>query len=110
MMFLFELLELELSIFSSQLKIKSMIDDNYQINFDWSKDFWFRKKGTQGMKTECQRGGISYRSSFLRKKPKAKNWQHLIPQDAALGIDISARGPPMMSRFMATSSKRWKKE
>ena len=65
MMFLFELLELELSIFSSQLKLKSVIVDNYQIIFDLSKDFWFREKGTQGMKSKPMKDRTPERRNLI---------------------------------------------
>ena len=93
-----EVLALELSKFSRQIKLKPGIDDDHRVIVAMTNNFWFR-----GM--EIKEGGDRRKNSketrahleavVLRTKPEANKWLHLTPRIAALGADAFERGPVM---------------
>ena len=99
-----EILVLELSSFSRQLKLKPGIDDDHRKIVAMSNDLWFR-----GMKVKEERERrknsketrAHLEAMVLRTKPDANKWFHLTPRIAALGADASERGPVMIRRIHA---------
>ena len=99
-----EVLPLELSKFSRQIKLKPGIDDDHRVIVAMSNNLWFR-----GM--EIKEGGDRRENSketrahleamVLRTKPEANKWLHLTPRIAALGADAFERGPVMIRKSHA---------
>ena len=92
MLVLDEVLGLELSNFSRQLKLKPGIDDDHRVIVAMSNNLRF-----QGMEIK-EEGGIRKNSKetrahleamILRTKPEANQWLHLTPRVAALGRILS---------------------
>ena len=90
MLVLDEVLGLELSKFSRQLKLKPGIDDNHRVIVAMSNDLWFRGKEVKGegeRRKNSKETRAHLEAMVLRTKPEAKKWLHLTPRIAALGAD-----------------------
>ena len=104
MLVLDEVLGLELSNFSRQLKLKAGIDDDHRVIEAMSKDLWFRE---MEIKEEGKRRKNSketrdlLEAMVLRTKSEANKWLHLSPRIAALGADALERGPVMIRKIDA---------
>ena len=85
-----EVLVLELSNFSRQLKLKPGIDDDHRVIVAMSNDLWFRgmevKEERERMKNSKETRA-HLQAMVLRTKPEANKWLHLSPRIAALGAD-----------------------
>ena len=82
-----EVLELELSNFSRQLKLKPGIDDDHRVIVAMLSDLWFRgmeikEGGERGKNSKETRAHLE--AMVLRTKPDANKWLHLTPRIAAL--------------------------
>ena len=104
MLVLDEVLGLELSNFSRQLKLKPGIDDDHKVIAAMSNDLWFRgmemkEEGERRKKSKETRAHLE--AMLLRKKPEANKWLHLTPRIAALGADAIERGPVMIRKIHA---------
>ena len=100
MLVLDELLGLELSNLSRQLKLKPGIDDDHRVIVAMSNNLWFRgleikEEGGRRRKSKETRSHLE--AMVLRKKPEANKWLHLTPRIAALGTDAFERGPVMIA-------------
>ena len=104
MLVLDEVLGLELSNFSRQLKLKPGIDDDHRVIVAMSNDLWFRAMEKTG---ESMRRKISLETRaqleamVLRTKPEANQWLHLNPRVAALGADAFEQGHVMITKIHA---------
>ena len=104
MLVLDEVLGLELSNFSRQLKMKPGIDDDDRVIVAMSNNFWFR--GME-IKDEGERNKNSketrahFEAVVLRTKPEANKWLHLTTQISALGADAFEQGPVMIRKIYA---------
>ena len=104
MLVLDEVLGLELSNFSRQLKLKPGIDDDHRVIVAISNDLWFRG---MGIKEEGERRKNSkdtrahLEAMVLRTKPGANQWLHLTPRVAARGADAFEQGPVMIRKIHA---------
>ena len=104
MLVLDEVLGLELSNFSRQLKLKPGIDDDHRVSVAMSHDLWFRGKD---IKEEEERRKNSkdtrahLEAMVLRTKPEANQWLHLTPRVAALGANAFEQGPMMIRKIHA---------
>ena len=104
MLVLDEVLALELSNFSRQLKLKPEIHDDNRVIVAISNDLWFRgmeikeegerRKNSKETRTQLE-------AMVLRTKPEANQWLHLSPRIAALGADAFERGPVMIRKINA---------
>ena len=81
MLVLDEVLRLELSNFSRQLKFKPGIGDDHRVIIALSNDLWFR-----GMEATGEKG-------------RRKNSQETSPRVAALGADAFEQGPVMIKKI-----------
>ena len=81
MLMLDEVLGLELSNFSRQLKLKPGIGDDHRVIVAMSNNLWFR-----GMEIK-EETRAQLEALVLRTKPEANQWLHLTPRIAALGAD-----------------------
>ena len=94
MLVLDEVLVLELSNFSRQLKLKPAM----------SNDLWFRAMEVAGEDTR-RKNSLETRAHLeamvLRTKPEANQWLHLNPRVAALGADAFEQGPVMITKIHA---------
>ena len=108
MLVLDEVLRLELSNFSRQLKLKPGIDDDHRVIVAMSNDLWFRG---MGIKEEGERRNNSkdtrahLEAMVLRTKSEANQWLHLTPRVAALGADAFEQGPVMIRKIHAYLEK-----
>ena len=88
MLVLVEVLGLELSNFSRQLKLKPGIDDAHRVIAAMSNDLWFRAMEVTGENTR-RKISLETRAHLeamvLRTKPETNQWLHLNPRVAALG-------------------------
>ena len=104
MLVLDEVLELELSNFSRQLKLKPGIDDDHRVIVAMSNDLWFRgmkvKEGRE-RREKSKETRAHLEAMVLRAKAKANQWLHLTPRIAALGADAFERGPVMIRKIHA---------
>ena len=105
-----EVLGLELSNFSRQLKLKPGIDDNHRVIVAMSNDLWFRgmevkEEGERRKNSKKTRAHLE--AMVLRTKPEANQWLHLIPRVAALGADAFERGPVMIKKIHAYLVKQF---
>ena len=103
-----EVLGLELSIFSSQLKLKQGINDDHRVIVTISNDLWFRgmeikEEGDKRQNSKETRAHLG--AMILRRKPEAKNVLHLTHRKAAFGTDAFERGPAMITKIHAYSMK-----
>ena len=104
MLALDEVLGLELSNFSRQLKLKPGIDDDHRVIAAMSNDLWFRAMEVAGEDTR-RKNSLETRANLeamiLRTKPEANQWLHLNPRVAALGADAFQQGPVMITKIHA---------
>ena len=109
MLVLDDVLGLELSNFSRQLKLKPGIDDDHRAIVAISNDLWFRvmevkeegERIKNSKETKAHLGAM-----VLRTKPEANQWLHLTPRVAALGADAFERGPVMIRKIHAYLVKK----
>ena len=104
MLVLDEVLGLELSNFSRQLKLKPGIDDDHRVVTAMSNDLWFRAMevtGESARRKNSQETRAHLEAMVLRTKPEANQWLHLSPRVAALGADGFEQGPIMMKKIHA---------
>ena len=90
MLVLDEVLGLELSNFSRQLKLKPGIDDDHRVIVVMSNNLCFRgmdikEEGERRKNSKDTRAHLE--AMVLRTKPEANQWLHLTPRVAALGAD-----------------------
>ena len=104
MLVLDEVLGLELSNFSRQLKLKPGIDDDHRVIVAMSNDLWFRAMEVTGENTR-RKNSLETRAHLeamvLRTKPEANQWLHLNPRVAALGAEAFEQGPVMITKIHA---------
>ena len=99
MLVLDEVLGLELSNFSRQLKMKQGIDDDHRVIVAMSNNLWFRG---MDIKEEGERKNNSKDTrAHLRTKPEANQLLHLTLREAALGADTFEQGPVMIKKIHA---------
>ena len=104
MLVLDEVLGLELSNISRQLKLKTGIDDDHRVTVATSNGLWFR--GME-VREEGERRNNSketrahWEAMVLRTKPEANQWLHLTPRIAAVGTDAFEQGPVMIKKIHA---------
>ena len=99
-----EVLGLELSNFSRQLKLKPGIDDDHRVIVAMSNDLWFRameKTGESPKRKNSLETRTQLEAMVLRTKPEANQWLHLNPRVAALGADAFEQGPVMITKIHA---------
>ena len=104
MLVLDEVLWLELSNFSRQLKLKPGIDEEHLVIVAISNDLWFRgmEKKEEGKTRKSSKETRAHLEAMaLRTKPEANTWLHLTPRIAALGMDAFGRGPVMIRKIHA---------
>ena len=80
-----EMLGLELSNFSRQLKLKQGIDNDHRLIVAMSKDLWFRGmeiKEEKGRRKNSKETRAHLEAIVLRTKPEANQWLHLTPRVA----------------------------
>ena len=104
MLVLDEVLGLELSNFSRQLKLKPGIDEDHRWIMAMSNDLWFRgmeikEEGERRNNSKETRAYLE--AMILRTIPEANEWLHLTPRIAALGADAFERGPVMIRKIHA---------
>ena len=104
MLVLDEVLGLELSNFSRQLKLKPGIDDDHRVIVAMSNDLWFRgmevrEEGERRNNSKETRAHLE--AMVLRTKPEANQWLHLTHRTAALGADAFEQGPVMIKKIHA---------
>ena len=108
MLVLDEVLGLELSNFSRQLKLKPGIDDDHRVIVAMSRDLWIRgmevKEGRE-RRENSKETRIHLEAMVLRTKPEANQWLHLTHRIAALGADAFEQGPVMIRKIHAYSVK-----
>ena len=95
MLVLDEVLGLELSNFSRQLKLKPGIDDEHRLIVAMSNDMWFRGmeiKEARERRENSKETRAHLEAMVLRTKPEANQWLHLTPRIAALGADAFEQG------------------
>ena len=104
MLVLDEVLGLELSNFSRQLKLKPGIDDDHRVITAMSNDLWFRAMEVASEDTR-RKNSLETRAHLeamvLRTKPEANQWLHLNPRVAALGADAFQQSPVMITKIHA---------
>ena len=101
MLVLDEVLGLELSNFSRQLKLKPGIDDDHRVVIAITNDLWFRAMEVTGEKARrknSQETRAHLEAMVLRTKPEANQWLHLSPRVAA---DAFEQGPVMIKKIHA---------
>ena len=104
MLVLDEVLGLELSNFSRQLKMKPGIDDDHRVIISMSNDLWFRameREGENAKRKNSLETRAQLEAMVLRTKPEANQWLHLNPRVAALGADAFEQGPVMIKKIHA---------
>ena len=104
MLVLDEVLGLELSNFSRQLKLKPGIDDDHRVITAMSNDLWFRAMEVASEDTRRKNSletRVHLEAMVLRTKPEANQWLHLNPRVAALGADAFQQGPVMITKIHA---------
>ena len=104
MLVLDEVLGLELSNFSRQLKLKPGIDDDHRVIVAMSNDLSFRgmdvkEEGERRNNSKDTRAHLE--AMVLGTKPEANQWLHLTPRVAALGADAFEQGPVMIRKIHA---------
>ena len=104
MLVLDEVLGLELSNFSRQLKLKPGIGDDHRVIVAASNDLWFRRMEAAGEREKSknsQETRAHLEAMVSRTKPEANQWLHLTPRVAALGADDFEQGPVMIKKIHA---------
>ena len=99
-----EVLGLELSNFSRQLKLKPGTDDDHRVVIAMSNDVWFRALEVTGENTRrmnSQETRAQLEAMILRTKPEANKRLHLSPRVSALGADSFEHGPVMITKIHA---------
>ena len=99
-----EVLGLELSNFSRQLKLKPGIGDDHRVIVVMSNDLWFRGMevtGERERRKNSQETIAHLEALVLKTKPEANQWLHLTPRVAALGADAFEQGPAMIKKIHA---------
>ena len=104
MLVLDEVLGLELSNFSRQLKLKPGIDNDHRVIVAISNDLWFqgmdvKEKGERRNNSKDIRAHLE--AMVLRTKPEANQSLHLTLRVAALGADAFEQGPVMITKMHA---------
>ena len=99
-----EVLGLELSNFSRQLKLKPGTDDDHRVIVAMSNDLWLRgmdikEEGERRKNSKDTRAHLE--AMVLRTKPEANQWLHLTPRVASLGADAFEQGPMMTRKINA---------
>ena len=100
-----EVLGLELSNFSRQLKLRPGIADDHRVIVALSNDLWFRGmeiKEEEERRKNSKETRAHLEATVLRTKPEANKWLHLNPRIAALGTDAFERGPLMIKKIKPT--------
>ena len=97
-----EVLDLELSNFSRQLKLKPGIDDDHLVIVAITNDLWFRgldikEEGERRKNSKDTRAHLE--AMVLRTKPEANQWLHLTPRVAGLGADAFEQGPVIIRKI-----------
>ena len=104
MLVLDEVLGLELSNFSRQLKLKLGIDDDHRVIAALSNDLWFLgmeiKEGRE-RRENSKETRAHLEAMVLRTKPEANQGLHLNHRIAALGAEAFERGPVMIRKIRA---------
>ena len=99
-----EVLRLELSNFSRQLKLKPGVDDDHRVIVAMSNDLWFRgmevKEGKE-RRENSKETRAHLEAMVSRTKPQANQWLHLTSRIAALGDNAFERGPVMIRKIHA---------
>ena len=104
MLVLDEVLGLELSNFSRQLKLKPGIDDSHRVIVGTTIDLWFRgmEIKEEGEKRQNAKETKTHKEAMVsRTKPEANKWLHLTPRIAALGMDAFDQSPAMITKVHA---------
>ena len=104
MLVLDEVLGLELSSFSRQLKLKPGTDDDHRVIVAMSNYLWFRGleiKEKGGRRKNAKESRAHLEATVLRTKPEANKWLHLTPRVATMGTDAFERGPVMIRKIHA---------
>ena len=104
MLVLDEVLGLELSNFSRQLKLKPGLDDDHRVVTAMSNDLWFRAMEVTSEKARrkiFQETRAHLEAMVLRTKPEANQWLHLSPRKVALCADAFEQGPVMIKKMHA---------
>ena len=104
MLVLDEVLGLEMSNFSRQLKLKPGTDDDHRVIAALSNDLWFRGmevKERRKRRENSKETRAHLEAIVLRTKPEAINSWHLTPRIAALGADAFEQVPVMISKIHA---------
>ena len=104
MLVLDEVLGVELSNFSRELKLKPGIGDDHQVIVAMSNDLWFRgmeAAGERERRKNSQETRAHLEEIVLRTKPEANQRLHLTPRVAALGTDAFEQGPVMIKKIHA---------
>ena len=99
-----EVLGLELSNFSRQLKLKPGIDYDHRVIAAMSNDLWLRAMEVAGENTRGKNSletRAHLEAMVLRTKPEANQWLHLNPRVAALGAEVFEQGPVMITKIHA---------
>ena len=102
MLVLDEVLGLEVSNFSRQLKLKPGIGDDHRVIVAMSNDLWFRgmeAAGERERRKNSQETRAHLEALVLRTKPEANQWLHLTPRVAALGAGAFEQGPVMIKKI-----------
>ena len=99
-----EVLGLELSNFSRQLKLKTGLYDDHRVIVAMSNDLWFRgmdikEEGERRNNSKDTRAHLE--AMVLRTRPEANQWLHLTPRVAALGADAFEQSPVMIRKIHA---------
>ena len=100
MLVLDEVLGLELSNFSRQLKLKPRIDDDHRVIVAMSNDLRFRGMEVKE-EEEIRKNSKETRAPLKAMALRTKSEANLTPRIAALGTDAFERGPVMISKTHA---------
>ena len=93
MIVLDEVLGLEPSNFSRQLKLRPGIDNDHRVIVSMSNEVWFRGmeiKEEEEKRKNSKETRAHLEAMVLSTKPEANKWLHLTPRIAALGTDVSS--------------------
>ena len=104
MLVLDEVLGLELSNFSRQLKLKPGLNDGHRMMVAMSNDLWFRgmERKEEGEKRQNSKEATAHlEAMILSTKPEPNKWLHLTSRLAALGTNAFERGPAMITKIHA---------
>ena len=99
-----EVLGLELSNFSRQLKLRPGTEDDHRVLVAMSTDLWFREleiKEEEERRRNSNETRAHSEAMVLRMKPEASKWLHLTPRIDELGTDSFERGPAMIKKIHA---------